>query len=142
MSLTLPSFATQDFALTPEAAQPHLVVTQLYPSSPGSWMSTPCYDLAEFDSDNSHTVMSNSPVYDIVYVVPVDMFSATSRFVPLIPQGSPVSTEVVDRGVVESPEFDAVVVPSDMLTITHHSTPGCHRYLRRLWTGCPTSAQW
>ena len=29
-----------------------------------------------------------------------------------------MSTEVVDRGVVESPEFDTVVVTSDMSTIT------------------------
>ena len=47
----------------------------------------------------------------------------TSRFAPLSPQGSPVSTEVVDRGVVESPEFDAAVVPSDMSTITSRFSP-------------------
>ena len=46
------------------------------------------------------------------------MFSATSRFAPLNPMGSPVSTEVVVLGVVESPVFDAAVVPSDNLTIT------------------------
>ena len=68
-----PSDRSQDFALTPDAAQLHSVVTQLYPSSPGSRSSTPCYDLAEFDSENTHTAMSSSPVSDVVAVMPVDM---------------------------------------------------------------------
>ena len=55
-----------------------------------------------------------SLVFDIMPVVPVDMLTDTSRFVPLSPQCSPVSAEVVDRGVVESPELDAAVVCSDM----------------------------
>ena len=67
--------------------------------------------------------MSESPVSDIVSVVSLDMFSATSRFAPLNPMGSPVSTEVVVRGVVESPVFDAAVVPSDNLSITSRFTP-------------------
>ena len=62
MSLPLPGFATQEFALT----QSHLVVTQLYPSSPGSRSSTTCYDLADVDSENSRTAMSSSPVSDLV----------------------------------------------------------------------------
>ena len=45
------------------------------------------------------------PVSDVVSVVSADMLPAMSRFVPLNPQGSPVSTELVDRGVVESPEL-------------------------------------
>ena len=123
VSLLLPCFATQDLALEPDTAQSHSVATQLYPSS------TPCYDLAEFDSENSCTAMSCSSVSDVVSVVPVDMLTETSRFAPLSPQCSPVSTVVVDQGVVESPEFDAAVVSSDMSTITSRSTPGCHRYL-------------
>ena len=83
----------------PDTAQPHSVVTQLYPSSPGSRSSTPCYDLAEFDSENSQAAMSDYPVSDVMYVVSVDMFSATSPFAPLNPQGSPVSTEVVESPV-------------------------------------------
>ena len=53
LTVSLPRFATQDFALKPDTALPHSVATQLYPSSPGSRSSTPCYDLAEFDSKNS-----------------------------------------------------------------------------------------
>ena len=55
---------------------------------------------------------------DVVSVVPEDMLTDMSRFAPLSPQSSPLSTEVVDQGVVEPPEFDAVVVPLDMSTIT------------------------
>ena len=115
--LPLPRFSTQDFALTPDAAQSHSVAAQLYPLSPGSWSSTLCYDLAEFDSDNSRTAMSSSPVSDVVSVMPVDMLPDTSRFGPLRPQCSPVSPEVVDWGVVESPEFAAAVVFRHVSTI-------------------------
>ena len=116
--------------------------------------------MADFDSENSRTAMSSSPVSDVVSVMPVDMLLATSRFASLSPQCSPVSAEVVDRGcgvagirpcchvfgyvdyydpvltiqppvftgvyievvdrgVVESPQFDAAVVSSDMSTITN-----------------------
>ena len=51
---------------------------------------------------------------DVVSVVPEDMLTDTNRFAPLSPHSSQVSAEVVDWGVVELPEFDAVVVPSDM----------------------------
>ena len=53
--------------------------TQLYPLSPGCGSSTPCYGLAEFDSDNSRVVITESPVSDVVSVVSFDMLSATSR---------------------------------------------------------------
>ena len=66
-------------------------------------------------SDNSRLVVSDSPVSDVVSVVSLDMLSATSLCAPLSPQESPVSTEVVDRGVVVS---DAVVVPSDVSSVT------------------------
>ena len=56
-------------------------------------------------------------------MVPEDMLTDTNQFAPLSPQNLPVSTQVVDRGVVESPEFDAVVVPLS------------HWCLQRLWTG-------
>ena len=62
--------------------------------------------------------MSSSPVSDVVLVVPVDLHSGMSWFVPLSPQFSPVSAEVVNRGVVESLELYAAVVCSDMSTIT------------------------
>ena len=120
MSLPLPRFATQDSLWN---RIPHSVATQLYPSSPGSRSSTPCYDLAEFDLDNSRTAMSCSPVSEVVSMVPVDTLTATSRSAPLSPQCSPVSTEVVGRGVVESPKFDAAVVSSDMSTITSQFSP-------------------
>ena len=71
VSLPLPHFATQDSALDLVTAHSHLVSTQLYPSSPGSRSSTPCYDLAEFDSENPRTAMSGSPVSDVVSVVVV-----------------------------------------------------------------------
>ena len=35
LQMSLPRFATQDFALTPDTTPPHSVATQLYPSSPG-----------------------------------------------------------------------------------------------------------
>ena len=91
-------FATQDFALDLDTAQSHLVVTQLYPASPGSQSSTPCYDLAEFDTENYRTALSGSTVSDVVSVVPEDMLMDTSRFAPLRPQSSPVSIEAVDQG--------------------------------------------
>ena len=43
--------------------------------------------------------------------------------VSLIPQVSPVSAEVVDRGVVESPVSEADLVPSDMSSVTCRCTP-------------------
>ena len=67
--------------------------------------------------------MSGSPVSDVVSVVPEDMLMDKSRFAPLRPQSSTVFTEVVDWGVVESPEFGTVVVPSDMSTITSQFSP-------------------
>ena len=79
-----PRFATQD--VTPDNAQSLSVATQLYPSSPRSWSSTPCFDLADFDSECFRVAMSSSPVSDVVPVVPVD-----SRSVP-------VSADFVDRG--------------------------------------------
>ena len=97
--------------------------TELYPLSPGSGLCTPCYDLAEFYSENSRVVMSELPVSDVVSVVSLDMLSATNRFAPLSSQGSPVSTEDVDRGVVESPVSDTAVVPSDMSSATCRFTP-------------------
>ena len=112
VSLPLPRFTKYDTTLTPDPTQPQSDATQLYPLSPGSGSSTPC-----FDSDNSCVVMS-----DVVSVVSLDMLSAASRFSPLNPQGSLMSTEVVDRGVVESPVSDAAVVDSDMLPVT-----GCCR---------------
>ena len=49
-SLLLPRcFATQDGA--PDIAQSFSVATQLHTSSPGSRSSTPCLDLAAFDSE-------------------------------------------------------------------------------------------
>ena len=65
---------------------------------------TQYYDLALFDLDNCHTVMSDSSVSDVV--------SDTGRFAPIDPQGSPGSTEVVDREVVKSPEFDPQGLPA------------------------------
>ena len=60
--------------------------------------------------------MSSSPVSDVAPVVPVD----------------PVPVDVVDRGVVASPELDAAVMDLDMSTITSRfaplNPPG-HRYL-------------
>ena len=90
VSLPLPRFATQDFVLDPDTVQSHLVVTQLYPASPGSQSSTPCFDLAKFDSENSRTALSVFLVFDVVSVVPEEM--DMSRFAPLSPQSSPVST--------------------------------------------------
>ena len=56
-----------------------------------------------------------SPEFDAV-VVPSDMPTITSRFSPLNPRVSPVSTESVDRVVVESPVSDDVpIVELDML---------------------------
>ena len=99
VSLPLRRFATHDITPTPDPAHP-------------------CYDLAEFDLDNSRVVMSESPVSDVVSVVSFEMLSATSRLAPLSPQGSPVSTEVVESSV-----SDAAVVPSDMSSATCRFTP-------------------
>ena len=74
-TMPLPRFATQDVA--PDIGQSSSVATQLYPSSPGSRLSTSCVDLDNFDSDCFR--------------------SATI--------GSPVSAVIVDRGVVRSPKF-------------------------------------
>ena len=62
VSLPQPRFGTQDFALQPDTAQSHSVTTLLYPSSTVSWSSTPCYDLAEFDSENSRTDTQTDPL--------------------------------------------------------------------------------
>ena len=56
------------FALEPDTAQSHSLAIQLYPSSPWSRSSTPCNDLAEFDSENSYAAMSGSPLY-IHYII-------------------------------------------------------------------------
>ena len=61
LPLPLPHFAAQNVAL--DNAQSLSVATQLYPSSPGAQSSTPCFDLANFDS--------SSPVSDVAPVVPV-----------------------------------------------------------------------
>ena len=98
-------------------------VTQLYPLSPGSGSSNPCYDLSVFDFDKSRLVVSESPVSDVVSVVTLEMLSAMIVCAPLSPQGLPVYTGVVDRGVVDSPVSDAVVVPSDGSTVTCRFTP-------------------
>ena len=58
-----------------------------------------------------------SPEFDAA-VVSSDMLTITSRFSTLNPQVSPISTEIVDRVVVESPVSDvAPVVDSDMLPV-------------------------
>ena len=56
-----------------------------------------------------------SPEFDAV-VVPSDMSTIMSRFSSLNPRVSPVSTECVDRVVVESPvSNDVPIVELDML---------------------------
>ena len=105
VSLPLPRFATQDVA--PDTA--HSIATQLCPSSPASRSSTPCFDLADFDSECYRAAMSSSPVSDVVPVAPVDLLSETSWFVPV---------EVVEWGVVKSSELC-----SDMSTITSRFSP-------------------
>ena len=69
LPVSLPRFATQDVAL--DIALSLSVATQLYPSSPGSRSSTPCFDLADLDSECSRAAMSSSPVSDVMPVVPV-----------------------------------------------------------------------
>ena len=76
--------------LTPYFVLLPSVATQLYPVSPGSRPTTP---LADYESVYLQAAMSNLPVSDIVPVVPVQ---GTSRFVPLSPQFSPVSAEVMN----------------------------------------------
>ena len=52
--------------------------------------------MADFDAECSHAAMSSSSMSDIVPVALVVLLSETSWF---------VSAEVVDQGVVESPEL-------------------------------------
>ena len=99
------------------------------PSCPHRHPGPGCRPLALIWPILTRAAMSSSPVSDVVPVVPVDLLSETNWFVPRSPQLLPVSTEVVDPGVVESPELC-----SDMSTITSHSNPRGHRYLWRVWT--------
>ena len=64
LSLSLPRFATRD--VTPDTAPSLPVVIRPCPSSSGSRLSTPVFDLAEFDSECSRAAMSSSPVSDVV----------------------------------------------------------------------------
>ena len=53
-----------------------------------------------------------------------DMSTITSRFSPLNPRVSPVSMEIVDRVIVESPVSDvALVVDLCMFPVTNQSAP-------------------
>ena len=99
------------------------------PSCPHRHPGPGCRPLALIWPILTRAAMSSSPVSDVVPVVPVDLLSETNWFVPRSPQLLPVSTEVVDPGVVESPELC-----SDMSTITSHSNPRGHRYLWTVWT--------
>ena len=62
--------------------------------------------------------MFSSPVSDVVLVAPLDLLSEAIWFVPPSPKLVPVSAEVVDRGIVESPELG-----SDMSTIMSRFSP-------------------
>ena len=88
VSLPLPQFAFPGPDLTPAPAQPQgdVVVTQKYPSPPGSRLSTPLYDLAEFGSPNSNVTMSES--LGVASVVYSHVLPAVARFMALNPQGS------------------------------------------------------
>ena len=116
MSLPLPRSTTRD--VTPDTAPSLPVEIRPCPSSPGSRSSTPVFDLAEFDSECSRAAMSSCPVSDVVPVAPVDLSSETSWVVPPSPKLVPAFAEVVDRGIVESPELG-----SDMSTITSRFLP-------------------
>ena len=82
VSLPLSRFATNDISLSPDPAQLQSNTTQIFPLSPGSRSLTPCYDLAEFYSENSCTVMSQSPVSDAA-VGHSEMLLAPSWSTPL-----------------------------------------------------------
>ena len=60
VSLPLPRFTMQSVA--PDISQSSSVATQKYQSSPVSLSSTPCLDLAVFDSECSESVTMDSPV--------------------------------------------------------------------------------
>ena len=84
--------------------------------------STPCYDLADFD-------MFSSPVSP-VSSVPADMLTDTSRFMPLSPQCSPVSAEVVNLWIHRSSTLlSSVRICQRLRAGSRHSTPRCYRYL-------------
>ena len=125
---------------------PHLVAIQLYPSSLGSRSSTLCYDLAEFDSENSCTVMSSSPVSEVVSVVPVRAGLRHST-----PRSHRCLQRLWTRGLWSCRSLtllSCLRICRLLRSYSHYSTPGCHRYLRRLRTGwlsnrrCPTSRLW
>ena len=64
VSLPLPRFADRAFEPTPIRSSS--VVTQQYPSSPGSQVSTICIDLDDFDSDCSRSIEISYPVLSVV----------------------------------------------------------------------------
>ena len=106
--LPLPPFATQVVVLY--IGQSSSVATQRYSSSPGSRSSTPCLDLAAFDSECYWSAKNGSPVSAVIVDRGIvgsqelgDMSTITSRFSPLNPQQSPVSMLSVAQVVVESP---------------------------------------
>ena len=70
LSLSLPHFATLGAA--PDNVQSRSVATQLFPPFPEDWSSTPCVDLADFDSDCSWGALSSSAVPVVAPVVLVD----------------------------------------------------------------------
>ena len=113
VSLLLLRFAVPGTDMTPAPTQPQpdVVVTQQYPSSPGSRLLTPLYDLAEFESANSSVAMSES--LDIASVVPSDVLPIVDRLMPLNPQGStqesPLSSEQLSPNRVRS-DFDVDTV--------------------------------
>ena len=97
VSLPLPLFATHPVTHSSSVA------TQKYSSWPGSRSSTPCLDLAVFDSESLGLVSLDSPVSAVVMwdaVNPLElgevnvlgMAATTSRFSPLIPRRSPASS--------------------------------------------------
>ena len=122
VSFPLLRFATQNVA--PDIGQSSSVVTQKYPSLPGSQSSTPCLDLAAFDSECLGSATMGSPVSavdvdrgvldspELNEVVASGMCTITSWFSPLNPRQSPVSVLSVLQIVIESPTANEAPVGS------------------------------
>ena len=129
-----PRFATQD--VTPDNAQSLSVATQLYPSSPGSWSSTPCFDLADFDSECFRVAMSSPGCHVQLpgvrrcagrtggLAIRCCVFRYVYYYEPVLTTqhpGSPVSMMSVNQVVAESPTSnDAPVVPLDISPVADH----------------------
>ena len=134
VSLPLPRFSTQNVAS--DIGQS----SQRYPLSPGSRSSTPCLDMAAFDSECSGSATMGSPVSAVVVdrgvvnspelgeVVALGMSTITSRFSPLNPQQSPVSMLSVPQVVVKSAtSYEAPMGSNDVCLAADWVLPLLHQ---------------